>query len=184
MKPWIIFVLVLLLLTGGIVFWVMSSGDTAPTDETSTSTDTTESTDSESSVSGSLEDVIAGGQALSCTWRAPEAAGGTFQAGDGTLYTDGVSRGRSMATFQIEDQAVPTEGVHLGDTVHYWQTVGGTTLGFTLSPETLAASEAGLTPEEQASALDVRAQYDFTCMPWSVDESMFELPTDVEFIPL
>ncbi len=194
MKVFLIILSLLALIGGGIAVWFFYDSSRATSDpatssestkvETDFPTEPTDESSGDSSLfSGTFGEALTRGQALTCSWLASEETAGSIQEGRGTFYTDGVSRGRSEATFIIDGSPVPTEGLFIDNNVYYWQTVGGTTLGFKL-PETTFDGTSSLTPEEQASAIDIRSRYDFDCSPWTVDNSMFELPDGVEFISL
>lgn len=175
-----------ILLAGGTFLLFAGNSDQSSNSETAETANTPGSeqlSDSPGDFTGSYFDAIGRGDPVQCKWRVPEELAGEFQVGEGDFYTDGVSRGRSDATFQNNGANFAAHSILTSDAVYNWTELpgGSGSVGFKLPRADLEAASDDLSPQEQQQAQEIRAQYSFNCQPWTVDESKFELPAGVTF---
>lgn len=181
--PLVVAIIITLVLAIGGSAWYfgLREGGRTSTSESSTS-DATAPASEDLSFSGGYFDAIGRGRALECNWRAPEDSVGQMQAGQGKLYTDGNSRGRSEAAFEINGATTGAYAIFTKDTVYNWaQLPSGTAIGTKISRSALEASGESLTEEQRRQGAAFSAKYNFDCKPWTVDEAKFTPPEDVEF---
>lgn len=136
---------------------------------------------SDASFSGGYFDAMDKGTPLSCSFRLPKEAS-DFQVGDGKFYTDGVNRGYSTGQFNIDGSTITAQAIFTADIIYSWtQLPGGQSVGFKTDLREAQAEFDSLSDTQRNDAYDYRAQYDFDCQSWVVDESFFEPPNDVDF---
>jgi hypothetical protein len=180
----IILVVIAAVIVGAGAFLYTSRDDSedATLSDTPTATET-ETHDEAGSFSGSYFSAIEKGEALECTWRVPEELASEFQVGEGQFYTDGKSRGRAEASFKNNDAVFTTHSVFNQDAIYNWTELpeSGPTVGFKISQESLKQMDSELSAEERQQAEQIRAEYQFDCEPWNVDEAKFKLPAGVSF---
>ncbi len=179
----IILVILAIVALGGSILFINTK---KPNLEESTATemivtnDETE-TDSDLSFSGTYFDTIEKGSPLECDWSAPEGFGPN-QIGQGKLYTDGNGNGRTEAVFSVANANANTYAIFMNETVYQWTELpSGQKIGIKITKEDAQASEDNLTDEEKEQGKQYASQYSFSCKPWAIDTTMFELPDDVEF---
>lgn len=144
--------------------------------------DSAEALSSGSEVSRSFEQIFAANQNLECTWKPPATAGEEAMEGfvEGKLYTAG-TRGRSMATLQINGIPSEVNAVYNETGITSWFEMAGQKFGFVMTNEEMAAQDDTLTQEERQQAEQYRDEMIVSCVPWTPDESMFVIPSDVNF---
>lgn len=164
-----IVVLVLALVGGGAFFALSGSDDT----ETSQST-TPESNSRRSSING----LLGLGQQLTCTYEYMDANG---NASSGEAVIDGE---RMRGSFKVTsgDETETSELLRDGETQYVWN--DETKEGYQVAISVQQTDVDDPTPDsnETAQGPDQDEQYDFDCQDWSVDETEFEVPGDVNFI--
>lgn len=136
----------------------------------------------EATFTGTYLDVLERGNSLQCQWRLPEDAADGFQVGHGRLYTDGKNRGYTEAVFEIQGETTAGYAVIGPEYIYSWMDVPGMGFSGVRIPASQAEADFGDLPAaEQQQALDFRANYDFDCQPWTVNESLLAPPEDVSF---
>ena len=184
-------VLAVALIGGGVAFYLSGGSGTSTMETTDTSgapaegklaADSPEALTSGAEVSRSFEQIFAANQSLECTWKPPATAGEEAMEGfvEGKLYTAG-NRGRSMAKLQINGVASEVNAVYNETGITSWFDMAGQRFGFIMTNEDLATENESMTEEEIKQAEQYRNEMIVSCKPWTVDESMFVIPSDVNF---
>jgi hypothetical protein len=186
-KP--ILILVGLVIVGGGVWYFTSSG--SPTEEATTNTDTErttevapETTEPENlSGFGSLGNIMGFGDNVRCEFTS------TFegQTSEGTLVTDS-ERFRLEATItDPESGTIMSNIINDGTHTYTWGTSPEGAMAFKMANQEFEAETttdfAPTAPSEQAQ-VDFEQQVEYDCNRWSVDNSAFVPPSDVEFMDM
>ncbi|OGG03951.1 hypothetical protein A2W14_05805 [Candidatus Gottesmanbacteria bacterium RBG_16_37_8] len=161
--------LVILLLLGGGAYFMRNSSSTTPQRPSSQS-------DSQEKSSGnmtSLKDLLTSGRPQKCTFTDTTDERNT----QGITY---VATGKVRGDFTSTDEG-KTANMHMmidGKTSFIW--VDGESRGFKMvfKPEDLDEEQITNTPNQ---AIDPDKKIDFKCTSWSVDNSLFVPPSNVEF---
>lgn len=167
---------------GGWYLFVRDDGEPTTSETTAeTSTEVSMKSD-DSSFEGTYFDAIGRGNPLECDWRLPEELASEFQVGQGKFYTDGVSRGYSTGTFENQGATVTANSIFNNEGVSYWTELpGGANIGFKITKAVLEAQGASQTEAEKQQGREFRANYSFTCQPWTVEEEKLTVPADITF---
>ncbi len=135
-----------------------------------------------SKITTSLADLLTQGKSLKCSWNG-EVEGNTF---GGTTYVSG-KKFAGTYEYTAEGQTIQSNMVGDGTNIYMWSNYGGNKYGFKMdystvqdSAKTDATTNGSATPSADTSAY--LQDYDYDCNNWSEDASVFELPTDVEFV--
>lgn len=158
-----------ILLVGGGVSILMQSSETG--NEASL---TASAVRTPSQVSGSVDDLLALGEDVVCTFEEQHVQG--MVRGD--VYVSG-ARLRSNFAFVSEQGNFEGSMIRDGEYVYTW---GGTPFG------QFASKIAFRDFDEEYIAsqipVDMTNDLDYTCEAWNVDASVFVLPTDIEFVEI
>ncbi|EKD99774.1 MAG: hypothetical protein ACD_22C00177G0002 [uncultured bacterium] len=175
-----IVLLLILLLTGGYFGYKTLKKTSTGIDNSDSLTNQIkgEGQESESSFSGKITDLITLGKSVKCTYATPEQEGTT---GTGTIYVSGTKmRGDSTITMS-NNTSVESHFISMDNAMYTWSPLMPQGYKIVVDEESLDTEEPGNIPE-QAKAL--QESFDYKCLPWIPDQSLFELPTDVEFVDL
>ena len=89
-------------------------------------------------------------------------------------------RGDSTITMS-NNTSVESHFISMDNAMYTWSPLMPQGYKIVVDEESLDTEEPGNIPE-QAKAL--QESFDYKCLPWIPDQSLFELPTDVEFVDL
>ena len=179
-----------LLVGGGAAFMLLRS------DESATESASTESGESSETsmlaepagareLSGSYFDVVAAGNPVQCSWRAPEELASQYQIGEGQMYTDGVNKAYVTGSFDVDGTEAISNTLIDEEFLYVWTEIPGFGKnGSKIARAEAEAADEDLTDEERQQAEAYQAEYSFNCQPWTVDEAVFELPGDITFADL
>lgn len=173
----IVIIIVTLLAIGGVVWYVVTrNSDDNTNDGQNDQTQTT-------TIEGDMFKAASQGQALECDWALDYD--GPAEITSGKFYTDGTN-GRSEATYEYDGQSYQALAVINEDRTYHWsEPVRGTKIqGISDVRAKYEAREPKYDLLEDAVDVDFNAAYTFTCTPWTVDESIFTPPTDLQFLIL
>lgn len=130
-------------------------------------------TEENSTKMSTLRDLMGLGTSQTCTFTDPQSKS------TGTIYVGG---GKARADVDIVLESQPEYISHMvndSEAVYVWQE--GQTTGFkTTLADIGEISENSEVPAEDKT-VNVDNQIEYECHGWSVDQSKFELPSDVEF---
>lgn len=119
----------------------------------------------------SLKELIASGVAQKCVFTDEQVpSSGTVYIGNGKI------RGDFYATANGEQKHI--QMITDGTTMHTW--FDGMTTGFKLS---VAVPSAAGTPAP-AQNIDLDKTLEYSCLPWTVEDSVFALPTAINFVDI
>jgi hypothetical protein len=125
-------------------------------------------------IKSSLEELVASGQPVSCTFSKALEDGSQ----SGTVYV-GTSKMRGDMQVTSSEGSFPMHIIRDGDWTYTWGGPLGDNQGVKLKAST-AQREVG----SSVDGPDMAEQMDMECQPWSVEESRFEIPSDVQFMEL
>ncbi|MEX1111893.1 MAG: hypothetical protein WEC84_00365 [Candidatus Andersenbacteria bacterium] len=176
--PLVIVVVAVVAIGAGIYFTRQGQEGEESAVSTESNQSTEQTTESEgSSLSGTVTDLLQSGQNLTCTFNRTDEAGTT----SGTVYVAGQGqRFRGDFTLsQADGMQMDAHVVQEGDVNYFWsdQLPQGT--------KTTVTDEEAATPSDTANPQAVLDEnVDYSCRPWIVDNSMFNLPSDKEFVDI
>lgn len=164
---------VVVLLGGG---YLLFSNSAAPQQNATqgTQADTTQDATGNGAFTGSLADLVGRGGDWKCTF----GSEGTGFSSSGTSY---VSQGKMRADFtsKIEQlkQTVDSHMIQDGGFVYVWTSLAPQ--GFK-AKTTLGTKDSAT--QFNAQGVNIDQKYAYNCTPWTVDGSLFDLPTGVTFV--
>lgn len=172
----IVLIIVVALAIGGAVWYVVSRNKT---NDEQQNQDTTEQTTEPTAVSleGSMFDAIKNGQALTCDWTLDYSGDALVPAGK--FYTDGVSNGRSSATFESQDEKYETNTLITADRIYDWDTEGNALLS-TVKRADYEGQPAQPLYFAVSGQVDPNANFTFDCLTGDVDPAMFEVAEEYQ----
>lgn len=162
--------LIALLIVLALGYWWYSGRTTTPgTQQTG-----------ESAVQQTLRDLIAGGQAVMCSYTDTTESTTT----EGTVYVAG-ERMRGDFTQTSDGTTTTSHMIAMNKTSYVW--MDGQQNGYMMmaqEPEETEATETAEETPESQEPVDLDRPLDYNCQPWSVDEDMFGLPDGINFIDM
>lgn len=156
---------------GGGIWWFTSGNDDSASQSGQETTDLSQA--------ASINELLAQNKNLTCTFSDTDEQG---NANSGTVYLAG---GRMSGDFSLRAPGEDTINSHLindGQSQYSWQE--GENDGVKISLEQITANQPSEdTPSEESSSnVSQDEDYNFECQEWSVDESRFSPPGDINFI--
>ncbi len=125
---------------------------------------------------GSFATLLALGQALECDYTYTPETGGAIV---GTTYVDGqTERVRSDFAMQQAGETYESSMIVRDAKVYTWTTSG---FGNFALVTDMSAEESASETEEDFEAVSLDDEVNYSCRPWVSDESVFTLPSDIEF---
>jgi len=162
--------------TGCTLFKTTSApGNTAPGDAATDKVTTNTDTNSVSKIKGSIFDLIKKEIPLKCTY--------TFNSGsavaNGTIFSSG-GKMRSEYMVNIGGKEMRQVAVMDGSYVYSW-TANDPTIKQGMKIKINPDDQTG-TKNDQVKSM--QEEMDYKCLPWLVDNSKFQVPTDITFTDL
>lgn len=179
-KKLIIIAGVVVVLAGaGVAGWVALKGNDKTISDNSTQTDQPAQTQPQSEVMPkTINGFLAAGKNQKCTF---SSSAGEAQT-SGTMYFAGERmRGeyKSVSDGQTTNgQMIITDGLQ-----YFWEPSSKRGVKLTISQQD-AEESAGNTSSGSQGGLETDAEYDFNCDDWTVDQSRFTPPSDIEFMDI
>lgn len=172
----IVIIIVTILAIGGVVWYVATRNN----DDAGNKTEETQQT---TVIEGDMFKAASQGQALECDWELDYD--GPAAIAQGKFYTDGTN-GRSEARYEYDGQTYQALAIINEDRTYHWsEPVRGTKIqGISDVRSKYEAREPKYDLLKDAVDVDFNAAYKFTCTPWTVDESVFVAPGDLQFLIL
>jgi hypothetical protein len=130
--------------------------------------------------SGSLSDFFAQGSDYNCTY---STSNDNENVSEAKVYiSDGGEQYYAEVDYQQNDKDLTSYMIKDGDVAYTW--VSGSDSGYKYSLD--ADSETSYTPDSdefgnQNASLESAFGYEYDCDPWTVDNSKFTPPSDIEF---
>jgi hypothetical protein len=176
-KPILIVVVVLVLIFGAVAFALVFKPKSSPTAELANPSKlaVTENKpqNEETFVKGSLLDLIKLGKTARCTYSSDQDGYIT----SGVSYISGKNVRVDFDVTTADDQEIKSHMVTDGEWVYTWSTA--TPQGFKMKVDQPENTSTDTTKEAPTKALN--ESFDYKCTPWLVDNSLFEIPSDIEF---
>lgn len=111
-----------------------------------------------------------------CTFSIPDAEG--KPTGDkGTVW---VTEGKARSTISMQSPGgnIVANALYMDNKVYTWSSVNGSApVGFVFSEN----NAPNLVPGQATKTQEIKQNLDYTCKPWTIDASKFELPKNVTF---
>lgn len=163
---WVI--VVVLLAVGG---WFLLSSDDGEDGETATSTEQATGTEATSDENISeIQSAIAGDGSIECTYTRDEMA-------DATSYIEG---GQVRTIAQVE--GMTSNMLFQDEEIYVWQE--GAAEGFIMTADADEESNQTPVPVRPGDVEEAAGMEDVSCVEADVDDALFELPEDVEFMAM
>jgi hypothetical protein len=121
--------------------------------------------------SNSLQQLVAAGAPVTCTFSTTTASGGET----GTIY---IANGMVAGDFTVTDSKAGAINAHMitrDQTSYTWTSMSNQGFKSTIN----ASNSPGQT---QGQGVDYSAQMDYSCQAWTPDSSKFNLPANISFI--
>jgi len=155
--------------------FILSGCGPAPTGAPGTTPGAT--VNQEESLNSTPLEIMRSGKSLTCTWTSKDVTQGVETTGQ--YYVDG-QKGKFRMDGEATVQGTKAKTFMIGDKefVYSWSDIGGS-VGFKMAvPKNTPAGQTGSAQQDQS----IDPQADFKCLPWTVDDSKFVLPTNVNFM--
>lgn len=160
----------------------VDSGQEPRTDQTQISPDA-DTKDTKDMTRGSIKDLLRMGKALKCTWQGADGSGGETYVDGKKTYTHIINvpvgpSGEMGDSFVITDDAW----------MYTWSSISKD--GIKMSMATVEGANDMSMPvgtegdgdvNDAEEKFDMQEEYDYSCMPWIVDQAVFTPPTDIVF---
>lgn len=162
-------VVLLLLLLGAGGYLMLNKNATKSTEKApGNSAKPTQAMQSEKS----LLDLIKMGQNLRCTFTTTVENGSS----NGTVYVSGQNVRADFAVKISNSKEMQTSMIKKGDTSYIWGTsMEGKGIKMTLALDKVSGNS------QANQYVNPNQKVNYNCEPWNVDESLFTVPTDVQF---
>lgn len=166
----IVIAIAALVAVGGGAYYVVNKNNE---DQKSSSS---EVSGQDSSGANTINGLLGQNKNVTCTFSSTDSSGNQTS---GTVYVAG-ERMRGDFTYQASGEAEQKSNVLRDSEYQYfWQE--GSSTGFKSKIAEPEASEGKDNENTQGQTVDQDAEYDFKCSDWSVDESKFNPPGEIEF---
>lgn len=148
----------------------------------STQAQTQQPSSNESRTNSNLFALAESGKSQKCTFSYSGENGNS----NGTVYSDGNKRGlMKMNIATKQGNSGESNTLFLNNKIYTWTISNGNTFGMVFDRDTLETQKQQPTtpstlPSNQ-SAEQISHSYDMDCQPWSVDETMLTVPTNINF---
>ncbi len=158
-------------------------------DSTSVSSEQEVAIDAESRLTGTgmLTDLFGSGGSLICNYSSVDD---TMQ-NEGTMYYDADKERYQMRNVMTDASGVYQSGmVNDGTTIYTWSESAEGTFAYSFpvanmqanAPEDMPATPPMMEEETQMDESALSASVEYDCVPWTVDESIFVPPANLEFV--
>lgn len=168
----IVIALVVLGLIGIVGYKQFNKSAAAPTQDTSNSSQTTIGS-GEAMNKGSIKSLFGQGKNVSCTIDYPDS-----QVQDGTVYVSG-SKMRGDFSMMTDGKTADSHMINDGTYIYSWSSVSAQ--GTKMKVETVEEASQEVNTEQKQN-VDLDTEVDYKCAPWSVDNSLFVPPANVQFV--
>lgn len=174
-------VAVIILLAG--LYWVLVRDNSEDTEKSNSTSSSQSSKSNDLDYNGSLASLAAAGKARKCTMDYSSDSGGK---GTGTSYTDGKGRSRlTIVTTSDEGNQGTIDTIVKDGKSYAWIVSGDTTFGYISDAKVPQSSD---TTSQSATApsgtVSPDQKFSMKCVSWTVDESQFAVPTNINFVTL
>lgn len=169
---WIIVGVAVLVVAVGGFFVINNSGD----DSSSNNEEVISSSD-ETTELASINSLLARGENAKCTYNYTDDAGNNSQ---GTAYFTGNRMFGDFSVTQVDGTSLQSNVLRLDTTQYVWDSTKKE--GYKIDLSVIETQEGESSDTSQNEAVDQDEEFEFKCTSWNVDESLLEVPSDVNFI--
>ncbi|MCA9365866.1 hypothetical protein KC723_03140 [Candidatus Kaiserbacteria bacterium] len=180
-----IIILCLAILVIGIAIWYFISGKNSPSAELTN--DNSSAIDSEMSENnqdkmeapsglGSLASLIGLGQNITCDYSFSDEG----NSGSGTGYF-AKDKMRVDSTMQTDGQTYDSHMINDGEYTYVWTTTSDQPFAMKMPVEEFEQDSPLIEEDSQQTQVSMDQQVEYDCNSWSVDQSVFVPPADIEF---
>lgn len=127
----------------------------------------------ESLTKGSLRSLIAAGKNVNCEINYPD--GNT----KGTTYVSGNKIRGDFTVKGPDNKEISSHMINDGTYAYIWTDLSKTGTKMKIDPV-----KPSVTPSAQTQSADLDREVDLKCSPWSIDNSKFSIPSDIQFSDL
>lgn len=171
-------VVVVIVGAGGFLVFTKNQDGSRTIESSSVSGENNSSSSSDKTTSGSIDSLSNTGVAKKCTSTFGDINGAG--AGEGVLFTDGNGNARMTTTTHAKGETHSINMLVKGDQVYSW--TGGLGLMTTKktsqsAPKTGSSDTRSTSPQGGSTAQN----FEFKCDSWTVDPSVFTVPSNVDF---
>jgi hypothetical protein len=159
-------IVLLILLLGAAGFMMMGKKGVSAPKVTTENSKTTQP----QQTAKSLLDLVRAGQNVRCTFKSTVENGSS----DGTVYVSGQNV-RGDFTVTLDNKPQQTSMIRKGDTTYVWGGILTEGIKMTLSLDQVSGNN------QASKYVDPNQKVDYSCSPWSVDQSLFTPPTNITF---
>ncbi len=178
----IITALAVLVVGGGVFVFTMNKDDknvSQSTTQTQTAdTNTQEHEGNHAMEQGNIYSLVDIGHAHKCTF----TYNGSNGTGTGTMYTNG--KGNGLMTIDVKTAEGKTGTINtllLADDAYGWTQINGSTIGFKFKKSSV---QADAKKAAGSATTDPSQKFDLACENWTVNDSLFVVPSNVQFMSL
>jgi hypothetical protein len=178
-KPLIAIAVGLLLLVSLYLIFRPKPNNTQPS--TAQNSDSQMENNEITNITGNIFDVLKAGNSVKCTY----TTGDTNYTSEGTTYVAGSKFRADMKTSMEDNTQIESHMISDGEWAYSWS--NAMPQGFKMKISDLNKQVEQTNPEVQRDAnlntalRDFESKIDYKCIKWDVDNSMFNVPTDVQF---
>lgn len=160
-----------------VSFFLTACTHTKKTSQPQTTDSRTETPqqDSEESIQGSFLDFMKIGRDLRCTYSGEEQ--GTAFSGEVFVSKNKI---RGNSTITSTEGSIQGYVISDGTYMHVWSNQAN--IGTKIKIDEFSKDIEGNADAKSKDFEQYRKQYNYSCKPWDVDNSVFDVPTDVEFM--
>lgn len=167
-------VIIIIIAIVAVVVFSQSKKSSQPSGETAV-TQQAEGESAETTSKGSIKSLIGLGKNVTCTMTYPSGDGTT----KGTVYVAGDKRIRGDFITNTQDKEMDSHMIQDGSWSYIWSSASpqGTKMKIEENVPTP-------TPGPQNQNVDVNTEVDYKCSDWSVDNSKFVPPSNIQFMEI
>ncbi|MCA9342925.1 hypothetical protein KC950_02860 [Candidatus Saccharibacteria bacterium] len=171
---WVYIGLVVIVVAVGGFFVINNLSD----NESSDNSEVVSSESSETTELASINSLLARGENAKCTYNYTDDAGNNSQ---GTAYFTNNRMYGDFSVNQTDGTSLQSKVLRLDNTQYVWDST--TNEGYKIDLSVIETQEGEYTEStEQNEAVDQDQEFEFKCVSWDVDESLFQVPSGINFI--
>lgn len=132
-------------------------------------------------ISANILQLMAKNQSLECDWTPPGMENVTVAK----VWVNGTTARSHIETSAEQmggNNMIIADGVFKDGAITSWVDTGPAgKIGFKMSKEELEKAQNEMTPDQKKQAETYMKQANYSCVPWNVDQSKFQIPADIQF---
>lgn len=154
------------------LFAILFSACTKPAQQQNQNQNQQQAQNQQENLSGTIKDLIGLGRSVKCTWESPQGQG------KGVVYAS-ANKAKTEMEIDVDGQKMMINSLIDGDWMYQW---GNSMMGNTkMNIKELEKMAPQQDQEQPQAAQNYNQELNYTCTPWGIDASVFNLPSDIEF---